>query len=227
MNYYPHHIGDFNNATRHLTRVERALYRELIELYYDTEQPLPARNMAWVCKKVGAVEKEDIETVLCLIREFFYEEGDLWRNKRCDEEIASYRAKQEAAVRAGKASAEARNKRSTSVQRAFNQPITNNQEPRTRSKNIVGLRPDALQVLEFLNSKTGRHYEPVPANLEMIAARLKEGSSVDDLRAVVAKKCREWAGDEKMAQYLRPATLFNRTKFAQYKGELVNADSVS
>lgn len=40
MNHYPHHIGDFNNATRHLTFVERALYRELLDLYYDTEQPL-------------------------------------------------------------------------------------------------------------------------------------------------------------------------------------------
>jgi hypothetical protein len=29
------------------------------------------------------------------------------------------------------------------------------------------------------------------------------------------------AGDEKMNEYLRPATLFNRTKFAQYQGELV------
>lgn len=40
MNFYPHHIGDFNNATRHLTRVERSVYRDLIELYYDTECPL-------------------------------------------------------------------------------------------------------------------------------------------------------------------------------------------
>lgn len=87
-------------------------------------------------------------------------------------------------------------------------------------KNNVGLKPDALQVLQFLNEKTGKHFEPVAANLELIVARLKEGASVDDLRAVVAKKCREWSADEKMVQYLRPATLFNRTKFAQYRGEL-------
>ena len=30
MNYYPHHIGDFDYATRHLTRVERSIYRVLI-----------------------------------------------------------------------------------------------------------------------------------------------------------------------------------------------------
>ena len=89
-----------------------------------------------------------------------------------------------------------------------------------KKKSIVGQRPDALQVLGFLNEKTGRNYEPVPANLELICARLAEGATVEDCRAVIAKKSRDWATDEKMAQYLRPATLFNRTKFAQYKGEL-------
>ena len=39
MNYYQHHIGDFNNATRHLSLVERAIYRDLLDMYYDTEQP--------------------------------------------------------------------------------------------------------------------------------------------------------------------------------------------
>lgn len=92
-----------------------------------------------------------------------------------------------------------------------------------KKKSTVRQKPDALAVLQFLNEKTGRNYEPVPANLELIIARLKEGSTVDDLRAVVAKKCREWSADEKMAQYLRPATLFNRTKFAQYRGELETA----
>lgn len=104
-------------------------------------------------------------------------------------------------------------------------------------KNTVGLPPDAdppaklnghnretrkhaLAVLSFLNEKTGRNYQPVPANVDMIVARLKDGATVGDCRAVVAKKCREWGADEKMNEYLRPATLFNRTKFAQYVGEI-------
>lgn len=89
-------------------------------------------------------------------------------------------------------------------------------------KDTVGLKPDdAVQVLEFLNSKTHRQYRPVRANLDLIRARLKEGFSVDELRAVVAKKTREWQGDDKMAQFLRPATLFAARNFAQYSGELV------
>jgi uncharacterized phage protein (TIGR02220 family) len=116
---------------------------------------------------------------------------------------------------------------------------------RTGGKDIVGQQPDtppparnghdhekarelrrqALIALTFLNEKTGRNYEPVPANVDPIVARLKQGSTLDDIRAVIAKKCREWSGDEKMAPYLRPKTLFNATNFANYKGELEPAGS--
>ena len=83
------------------------------------------------------------------------------------------------------------------------------------------LRTRALEVLAFLNLKTGRDYQPVDANLSLIEARLKEGATVQDCRTVVARKFRDWSADERMRTYLRPATLFNATKFAQYRGECV------
>lgn len=85
------------------------------------------------------------------------------------------------------------------------------------------LRASAIEVLEFLNEKTQRNYQPVAANVDLIVARMKQGATLDDCRAVVAKKCREWAADEKMAPYLRPKTLFNATNFAQYQGEIAPA----
>ncbi len=89
-----------------------------------------------------------------------------------------------------------------------------NDEPRSRTA-------EALEVLAFLNEKTGRNYRPVEANTKLIRARLREGATVAECRKVIAKKCREWRNDPVMAQYLRPATLFNATKFAQYVGEIV------
>ena len=80
-----------------------------------------------------------------------------------------------------------------------------------RSKNI----------LEFLNQKAGRNYLPVSANLDLIISRLKEGYEDRHFKQVIAKKCREWGEDEKMQAYLRPKTLFNKTNFANYTGELV------
>lgn len=85
---------------------------------------------------------------------------------------------------------------------------------------INGHKAEAVRILDFLNEKTGRNYRRVEANLGFIAARLQEGATETEMRQVIAKKTREWLGDEKMAQYLRPLTLFNKSKFAQYQGEL-------
>lgn len=86
------------------------------------------------------------------------------------------------------------------------------------------LRARAVDLLAFLNEKTGRNFEPVPPNVDPIVARLKEGFDPDKVRQVIARKVRQWAGDEKMAEYLRPKTLFNATNFANYAGEIVDPD---
>lgn len=93
----------------------------------------------------------------------------------------------------------------------------NTENPASRTKQ---LRADAVQALAFLNEKTGRRYEPVAANIDPIVSRLKQGSSIQDIRMVIAKKCRDWGNNDKMSIYLRPKTLFNATNFANYKGEL-------
>lgn len=88
MNYYQHHIGDFNNATRHLTRIERSIYRDMVELYYDTEKPLPL-DVASICRKVMARSEEEKSAVLALLDEFFVESPEGYRHERCEEEIAN------------------------------------------------------------------------------------------------------------------------------------------
>jgi uncharacterized phage protein (TIGR02220 family) len=85
----------------------------------------------------------------------------------------------------------------------------------------TSLKSQAVEILEFLNQKAKRAYRPVDTNLKLIMARLKSGATVTDCRQVIAKKTREWKSDPKMAEYLRPATLFNATKFEQYVGELI------
>lgn len=85
------------------------------------------------------------------------------------------------------------------------------------------LKNQAKEILEFLNEKAQKNFKPVDANLKPIMARIKE-SSMKDCRQIIAKKVREWSNDPKMAPYLRPATLFNATKFAQYQGELLKQE---
>lgn len=82
------------------------------------------------------------------------------------------------------------------------------------------VRQTARDLLAFLNEKTGRHFRPVPENLSLLEARLKSGAEPRHVRAVVARKVREWTGDAKMQRFLRPATLFAARNFEQYIGEL-------
>jgi len=86
--------------------------------------------------------------------------------------------------------------------------------------NVRRLDPLARQVLAFLNYKAHRNYQPTAGNLDLIRARLKDGATVDQCRAIIGRKTAKWKGDPKMEEYLRPATLFNRTKFDSYLGEL-------
>ena len=89
MNYYEHHIGDYAEATAHLSFVEDAAYSRLIRKYYATERPLPADVKA-AQRLVGARTKEEREAVETVLNEFFELRDDGWHQTRCDEEIASY-----------------------------------------------------------------------------------------------------------------------------------------
>lgn|GEM_PF-976233 len=112
MNHYPHHIGDFRSATRHLTFVERALYRELLDLYYDTERPLNA-DLQKLARLVLAQGEEQCAALSGVLDEFFVLQDDGWHNDRCDAEIEAYRGKVQSASAAGKKSAEARRSKAT------------------------------------------------------------------------------------------------------------------
>ena len=76
-----------------------------------------------------------------------------------------------------------------------------------------------IQIIEKLNQLTGSKYRPVESNLKLIRARLTENHSLDEIFDVIEMKSEQWQGG-KMAEYLRPATLFNAEKFNQYVGQL-------
>jgi uncharacterized phage protein (TIGR02220 family) len=78
----------------------------------------------------------------------------------------------------------------------------------------------AAEILAHLNEKAGHSYKPLPATIRLIAARLNEGATVDECKAVVDSKVAEWAEDTAMRKYLRPATLFGASNFANYVGQL-------
>lgn len=94
MNFYKHHIGDYDQATRHLSFVEDAAYSRLIRKYYAEEKPLP-EDVKKVQRLIGARSRDEKEAVETVLAEFFVLETDGWHNKRCDEEIAQANAQAE------------------------------------------------------------------------------------------------------------------------------------
>lgn len=93
MNYYEHHIGDYAEATAHLTFIEDAAYSRIIRKYYATERPMPADVKA-VQRLVGARTKEEREAVESVLQEFFELEVDGWHQRRCDADLQRYIVKQ-------------------------------------------------------------------------------------------------------------------------------------
>jgi uncharacterized protein YdaU (DUF1376 family) len=141
MHSYQHNIKTFSHATRSLTRVQRSLYRDLIELYYDSEQPLPANDFNELCRDVLAFTDDEKTDVKYILGKFFILTGDVYTHVYCDEQIEKYRSISTAKSMAGKASAEAKknraqqiaNARSTRVQQnsTNNKPLTINHKPIT------------------------------------------------------------------------------------------------
>jgi uncharacterized protein YdaU (DUF1376 family) len=137
MHYFQFNIGDYMSHTNHLSLLEDIAYRRLLDLYYLHERPLNS-GIAPVARQIGMREHEtEVQTVL---EEFFKLTEDGWVNKRADLVIEDYRAKIQQASKAGKASAERRlSKRSTvvatDVQPNIKQePRTINQEPSSAKK---------------------------------------------------------------------------------------------
>lgn len=91
MNWYEHHIGDYDKNTSHLTACEDGIYSRLIRRYYDKEAPLPA-DVAEVKRLARARTTEERKAVDAVLHEFFALQEDGWRHKTIDEEIAAYRA---------------------------------------------------------------------------------------------------------------------------------------
>lgn len=195
MNYYPHHIGDFNNATRHLTRIERSVYRDLIELYYDTEQPLPG-DMKAICRKILAGSTDEREAVEQVLSEFFQLVDGVYRHERCDDVIAAYKAKAEKnkanGVKGGrpkKAEGEPKENPVGSQTVSECEPkktLTNNQEPRTKEiphTPQAGQKAERAIALEtYLELCKQNNEKPIPEGDSVFSYADEIGLSHDFLR---------------------------------------------
>lgn len=87
MHYFDFNIKSYQAATSHLTNEEDLAYRRLIEMYYDTEQPIPTDNPVLTRRlRVGLPSLESV------LKEFFKPTDIGWIHPYCDAVIAEYHA---------------------------------------------------------------------------------------------------------------------------------------
>lgn len=97
MHYYQFNIGDYIKQTVHLTPMEDVCYRRLLDMYYETEQPIPTET-----NLVSRRLRLDTELVNSVLKEFFSLTENGWVNARCDAEISAYHLKTSIARSNGK-----------------------------------------------------------------------------------------------------------------------------
>jgi uncharacterized phage protein (TIGR02220 family) len=79
-----------------------------------------------------------------------------------------------------------------------------------------GYHADSRAVLHVLNESSGKHYRETDANLSIISARLNEPEvNLDGVKEMIVRQSKLWKGNE-MDKYLRPETLFGKSKFDGY-----------
>jgi len=145
MHYYSFNISDFNNSTRHLSRLERSIYRDLIDYYYDKELPLP-KDIAEVSRKIIAVSEDEISAVKQILKEFFTLEDGCYTHHKIEKELSIYRSKADTARANGKLGGRPKKPIETqpvilanpeeSGSKANQELITNNHKPITNIKDI-------------------------------------------------------------------------------------------
>lgn len=80
-----------------------------------------------------------------------------------------------------------------------------------------GRLSSARIILFWLNEKAGRQYRETSENLEIIHDRLKETQNdIEGVKLMVVRQVALWKGDPKTDEWLRPSTLFRKSKFDGY-----------
>jgi uncharacterized protein YdaU (DUF1376 family) len=92
VNYYQFHIGDYRRDTAHLSLLEHGIYRQMLDLYYLSESPLPSdeeKLMRMLCVRIA----DEVRAFKNVLADFFVLTEKGYEQSRCLKAISEYRAK--------------------------------------------------------------------------------------------------------------------------------------
>ena len=148
MHYYQFNIKDYSFATIRMSLMEDLAFRRMLDLFYESENPLPF-DLPKIAKLIGMVEfKDEVELVL---NDFWVKSDDGWVNSRAQSEIVKYQAKADSARVNGKKGGRPSKPNKTqsvilanpeeSESKANHKPLTINHKP---NKDNTSLRNDGF-----------------------------------------------------------------------------------
>ena len=212
MHYYQFHIGDYISHTIHLSSEEDLAYRRLLDMYYDTEQPIP-NNIPLVSRRL----RLGSDVVQSVLDEFFVASDDGYKNLRADLEIREYHAfieKQRSNGKLGGRPKKTQRKPTANPDQSQKKP---NQEPTTINHKPIDIVtcPNGLDVSVWQDWLKIRKSKKAP--LTATAWKLfvnecqKAGWSIED----AIKECclRNWASFK--AEWLKPEEKNKGTSFRE------------
>jgi|GEM_PF-1424250 uncharacterized protein YdaU (DUF1376 family) len=147
MHYFPFHINDFRAGTRGLNLLERGVYVELLQCYYDTEKPLP-KCVEAIYFMLGAHSDQEKEIVQKILTLKFKKSRSGYVNARTTRELSKFKELKSSSKAGGIKSGIVRRAKadmalalekklkgtSSTDQDPLNQSVTKNQEPLTNKK---------------------------------------------------------------------------------------------
>jgi len=86
------------------------------------------------------------------------------------------------------------------------EPVDDQPQKQARAQRIEA---QACEAVDYLNAKAETRFKHSSASLRYAKARLNEGFTLDQLKAIVDFKTIQWGKDPRMREYLRPQTIWN------------------
>ena len=152
MHYSHFNIADYRKDTGHLTMLEHAIYRALIDQYYLDEQPISLETQS-VMRRLRLVSEEEAKALINVLSDFFYE-SDGWRHKRIDQDIIEYHAMSAKNKKNGKLGGRPKKTQSVNSGLPLVTQTKGNQEPITNNQVIKPLsNPDGFDEFWFAYPK--------------------------------------------------------------------------
>jgi uncharacterized protein YdaU (DUF1376 family) len=161
MHYYEHNIGKYRSDTAHLSLLEHGIYRQLIDTYYLSEQPL-IKDVDKLMRSHSVRTADEVQAFKNVLADFFEETKNGFIHKGCQKVLEQIYAKSEKARQSANARWSKKNSEldanalRTDSDGNANGMLPNNLLPNTKPKTIV--RTSSARFDDFWSAwpKTGR-----------------------------------------------------------------------